>query len=165
MLRSFIYQENENYWFEENKNLLSYDVAAFLDEEEKILYIWSGPDSSKKRLEKGYESVVELLSNYPNDSIQLMLLMDDIPDKINLKLESMLKNAKKDLKTNEVQFTKLTTIRLYLVMSIITIILPIFSTINLLNFITVPISDAISIVPIAGYNTWLSFSFIYLPDF
>ncbi|MFX1275743.1 MAG: hypothetical protein ACFFBP_07160 [Promethearchaeota archaeon] len=162
MLRTYIYQENENNWFEENKNLLLHDLAAFLDEDKKKLYIWNGPDSNKKRLERGYESMVELLSNYPDDSIQLTLLMDDIPKNIKVKLEEMLKNAKLELKTDKIHFTKLFTIRLYLIFSVLSIMLPLLSMVNLSNFILSPVSGNSLSIPITGYHNWLTISNIIM---
>ncbi len=35
MLRTFIFQEKEKSWLEESKNLLSNDLVAILDEQEK----------------------------------------------------------------------------------------------------------------------------------
>lgn len=155
MLRTFIFQEKEKSWLEESKNLLSNDLVAILDEQEKKIYLWNGPDSTRKRLEKGYESAVELISNYPDDSIQLTLLNDDIPEKIKVKIEGMRTHANLKLKTSEVQFTSLITIRIYLIMSLVCIILPIISIMNLSNFLFSPVSGETSIIPIRGYDSWL----------
>ena len=157
MLRTFIYYEQKNNWLEESHNLLSHDLCAFVDEERKTIYLWNGPHSSKKRLEKGYESAIDLVSNYPDDSLQLTVLLDEIPDKIQKKLSIMLRDTKKELKSHQLLFSTLTSIRLYIILSVFGILLPIFSILNLLNFVS---SSGLTIktINIIDYQNWLTIS-------
>ena len=61
MLKTYIFNEPNKRWVEENTSLLYHDLCAILDEERKIIYLWNGPKSSKERLNKGYKLLENLI--------------------------------------------------------------------------------------------------------
>jgi len=156
MLRTFIYQKN--HWVEETEHLLLHDCVAFLDEEERRVYLYNGPKSNDKRLEKGYDSVTKLMLNLPDDSLELTVLLDDIPEKIQNILDVMFKRVRKEEESQKHVFTSLILIRMYVVFSMLTLILPIFSMLNLLNFLLLPVSNGVTAVTAVNYNLWFLIS-------
>ena len=150
MLRTFIYQDE--HWVEETEHLLLHDCVAFLDEEERTVYLWNGPKSTQKRLEMGYDSVTELMMGLPDDSLQLTVLLDSIPEKIQNKIDVMFEGVRKERESQKRIFSSLISIRLYLIFSIITFIIPIFSLLNLQNFLYFPVSSGITAVTSTDFN-------------
>lgn len=151
MLRTFVYHDNN--WVEESEQLLLHDCVAFLDEEERTVYLWNGPKSTQKRLEMGYDSVTDLMMGLPDDSLQLTVLLDDIPDKIQNKIDVMFEGVRKERESQKRIFSSLISIRLYLIFSILALILPIFSLLNLQRFLFFPVSSGITAVTSTGFNT------------
>jgi len=156
MLRTFIYHDDN--WIEETENLLLHDCVAFLDEEERRIYLYNGPKSTYKRLEKGYDSVTKLMLNLPDDSIQLTVLLDEIPEKIQTKIDTMFKKVRKEEEAHKRIFSSLISIRLYLVFSIITLILTFISMVNLANLLFQPVTSGVIEVTAVNYNLWFYIS-------
>lgn len=158
MIRTYIYHEDKNNWLEEDY-LLLHDLCAFLDEEDNIIYLWNGPKSSQKRLEKGYESVVDLITNMPVENpIQLTILTEDIPPKIQKKLDELLSKVKKEEEEESNRFTTLLTIRLFFIFSLIGLILPIISFFNILSAFDWNSSEGIAQIQSDQYDVWLNIS-------
>ncbi|MFX1379134.1 MAG: hypothetical protein ACFFA4_08555 [Promethearchaeota archaeon] len=130
MLRTFIFDESKSHWIEEEHHLLSQEICAILDEDNKILYVWNGPKSKKKNFRKGYRQIKQLVSNYPNLNIQLVMAKKNFPILIQNKLDSLLESTKLG-KQKHLKFSRFTTIRIYSVSIIISVILPIISFFNL----------------------------------
>ncbi|MHA1489100.1 MAG: hypothetical protein ACTSRI_05535 [Promethearchaeota archaeon] len=157
MLKSYIYQEEKNNWLEIDQNLLLHDLCAFLDEEAEHVWIWNGPKSTIERLEKGFDSIVDLTSSYPDATLQLTILTEDIPSDIQKKLDEMLAGIRE--KEAEVQqFSRIASIRSYFILSLVTIILPIISILNLYLSLFWPISDGNAEISANNYNIWLMIS-------
>ncbi len=131
MLKTYIFNEPNKSWVEENTSLLYHDLCAILDEERKIIYLWNGPKSSKERFNRGYKLLENLMSNYPHIHFQLSILEKEIPDYVQNKLDLMLKKINQEDEREHQKFTRFITIRLYLIFLIISLILPIFSALNL----------------------------------
>ncbi len=130
MLRTFIFDEFKSHWIEEENHLLLHDVCAILDEEKEIIYLWAGSKSKKAKFRKGYKQIKELTSKFPELDIQFVMTKKIFPieiQKIIDKLsESMKLGSKKALK-----FSRFSTIRIYSISIIITVILPIIFFLNL----------------------------------
>ena len=157
VLKSYIYHDKKNNWLEIDQNLLLHDLCAFLDEKNEIIYIWNGPESNPERLEKGFDSIKNLTSNYPDTTLQLTILTEDIPSDIQKKLDEMLAGIRK--KEEEVQqFTRIVSIRSYFILSLVTISLPIISILNLYLSLFWPISDFNAEISANNYNVWLNIS-------
>ena len=150
MLRTFIYQDEQ--WVEETEHLLLHDCVAFLDEEERTVYLWNGPKSTQKRLEMSYDSVTDLMMGLPDDSLQLTVLLDKIPEKIQNRIDVMFEGVRKERESQKRTFSSLISIRLYLIFSIIALIIPIFSLLNLQNFLSFPVSSGITAVTPTDFN-------------
>jgi hypothetical protein len=136
MIRSYIFNELKNIWVEESENLLYYDVCAFLDEENKIIYLWKGPKSNKEQYKKGVSSLRQLTSNFPNDNFQINALANYIPDFIKEKLDMMLTDMKREEEIAKYKFSKFFTIRIYLIFQIMIIFLPVFNLIYLSSYLS-----------------------------
>ena len=158
MLRTFIYQKD--HWVEEDQHLLLHDCVAFLDEEERVVYLWNGPKSTQKRLEMGYDSVTNLMMGLPDDSIQLTVLLDEIPEKIQKKIDVMFESVRKEEEAQKQIFSSLTSIRLFVVFSIITLVLPVFSLLNLQSLFYFPISSGVIAINATNFNTILLITWI-----
>jgi len=122
MLRTYVYYEDKANWLEET-HLLFHDLCAILDEEENTVYLWNGPKSTNKRLEKGYESINDLFGGFPDpefiNSLTIIILEEEfIPPEIQTRLDKMLEGIKKDEEEDKYVFTSLLDMRLYFVLSI-----------------------------------------------
>ncbi len=161
MLRTYIFNESKSSWTEEDQRLLLHDVCVFLDETNKKIYIWNGPKSSKEKFKKGFELVGEILSNYPDLKLQLIVLKKDIPTNIESKLNSMLESAKKEEITT-LLFSRLSTIRFYFIFLLGVIILPIIALANLSLSLIWPVSNGNYEVSSALYEMWINISKIIM---
>ncbi|MFX1312022.1 MAG: hypothetical protein ACFFHD_05370, partial [Promethearchaeota archaeon] len=161
MLRTYVFKESKSCWIEEDRRLLLHDVCVFLDETNKKIYIWNGPKSSKEKSKKGYELVGEVLSNYPNLKLQLIVLNKDIPPHIDSKLNSMLEPTK-DEKIKRLLFSRISTIRFYFVFLLSVIILPIIAFINLSLSLLWSVSNENYVVNSVLYEKWINTSKILM---
>ncbi len=165
MLRSFVFYEDKNIWMEET-HLLFHDLCAFLDEEEKTLFLWNGPKSTDDRLEKGYSSISELFGNFPDpdfvNSLNIVILEEDfIPEYIQKRIDEMLKAITKEEQEQKYTFTHLWTIRFYFAFSLIAIFLCFISLMNLLLGHSIwELSGTNRIVSDTDYNAWIFSSVI-----
>ncbi len=123
MLRTFTFNESKSSWIEEEHQLLLHDICAVLDEEREIIYLWTGPKSSKQKFRKAYRQIKELLSNFPELKIQFLLAEDYFPDEIHENLKTMLGTIESE-KKKKLQLTRIITIRIYSISIIITVFLP-----------------------------------------
>jgi hypothetical protein len=90
MLKTYIFDDANKKWIEEDKSLLYHDLCAILDEEHNTIYLWNGPKSSQERLKKGYGLLETLMSSYPSINFQLLILKKKIPNHIQDKIDLML---------------------------------------------------------------------------
>ena len=156
MLRTFIYQDE--HWVEETEHLLLHDCVAFLDEEERTVYLWNGPKSTQERLEMSYDSVTDLMMGLPDDSLQLTVLLDNIPEKIQNKIDVMFEGVRKERESQKRTFSSLISIRIYLIFSILTIIFPLFSILNLQNFLYYPVSGGVTQIYYTNFTAHFTIS-------
>ncbi len=155
MLRTFIFKEDKKNWLEEDQVLLLHDLCALLDEDEKIIYLWRGPKSSQERFQNGFELITELMGNYPDDTIQLILLEQEIPNKIKLRLDAMLETVKKYEKEKIQKLNRLFSIRLYFYSSLTAILLPAISLLIISCFFLWPLTEGNFEVSANIYELWL----------
>jgi len=160
MLRTFIFDESKSHWIEEEHRLLSHDVCAILDEEKEIIYLWSGPKSKKAKFRKGYIQVKELISSFPELNIQFVMAKKNFPIEIQNKLESLLESIKLG-KDNVLKFSRFTTIRIYSISIIATVILPILSFLNLSTSLAWSVSNGNYQVNSTMYDNWINNSKIF----
>ncbi|MFX0041792.1 MAG: hypothetical protein ACFE8L_02670 [Candidatus Hodarchaeota archaeon] len=157
MLRSYVFYEDKHAWIEET-NLLLHDICAFIDDEKDIIYIWKGPKSSKQKFKNGYNSVENLVSNYPNSTFQLEVLKKEIPEEIQIKIEKMLETVRRGEEKSKLIFSRLITIRIFFIFSMISVILPIFLILNLYSSLFWHTSDSICEVRASIYDYMILFS-------
>ncbi|MFX1571164.1 MAG: hypothetical protein ACFFB0_00275 [Promethearchaeota archaeon] len=161
MLKTYIFNESKSNWTEEDQRLLLHDVCVFLDETNKKIYLWNGPKSSKEKSKKGHELIGEILSNYPNLDLQLVVLKKDIPTNIEKKLKSMLNYAKNE-KIEPLFFSRLSTIRFYFIFLLGVIIFPIVLFTNLSLSLLWPVSNGNYEVSNTLYEMWINISKILI---
>jgi len=155
MLRTFIYNESKSQWIEEEHRILSYDLCAILDEEKEIIYFWSGPKSNKAKFRKGFSQIKELISTFPDLNIQFIMTKKNFPVEIQNKLELIIESIKTG-KDQILKFSRFTTIRIYSISIIVSIILPILSFLNLITSLFWSISNENYQVTNAIYNIWIN---------
>lgn len=155
MLRTFIYDDSKSHWIEEEHRLLSHDICAILDEEKEIIYLWSGPKSNKTKFRKGYSQVKEFVTNFPELNIQFVMAKKNFPIEIQNKLGILLESAKLG-KDKILKFSRFTTIRIYSISIIATIILPFLTFLNLSTSLFWSISNESHQVSNAMYDTWIN---------
>lgn len=157
MLRAYVFQDDKNNWIESEEVLLYHDLCAILDDEEKVIYLWNGPKSTKEKLEKGYESVEQLVSNIPDASIQLTTLTEDIPPAIQKKIDKMLESIKKEEEEDIVKFSRIGSIKLYFIFSIVSIILPFITLLVMLGYVWWPAAEEKGYLNITPdiYDLWI----------
>lgn len=130
MLRTFIFDEFKSQWIEEENRLLSHDVCAILDEEKEILYLWAGSKSKKAKFRMGYKQIKELTSKFPQLTIQFVMAKKNFPIEIQNIIENLSESMKLENKS-VLKFSRFSTIRIYSISIIITVILPILFFLNL----------------------------------
>jgi len=160
MLRTYIYNEDKKAWLEED-TLFLHDLCAILDEEENNLYIWNGPKSSPERLEKGYNSIQSLLSNYPDMQLKVIKLEKKIPSNIKKKIDELLTSIKRD-EDDFLQFTRFFSIKTFFISSLGIIALSVLSILNLMRH-----SDLLNwwgtiAIKADNYETWINISKILI---
>ncbi len=156
MLRTYIYNEDKKVWLEE-ESLLLHDLCAILDEDEKILYIWNGPKSSPERLEKGYNSIESLLSNYPSMGLKLITLKKKIPPQIKKKIDDMLASIESD-EVDFLQFTRFSSIKIFFMVSLLIIALSVLSLLNLIRHIDLLNWYGNLVIKPDNYEIWINIS-------
>ncbi len=162
MMKTYIFNEPNKRWLEENTSLLYHDLCAILDEERKTIYLWNGPKSSNEKFNRGYEQLENLMSNYPHIHFQLSILKKEIPDFIQNKLDLMLKEINQEDEREHQKFTRFITIRLYLIFLLVSLILPIISALNLsFSLFWTNISNNFE-VSADLYRNWLYISYILI---
>jgi hypothetical protein len=154
MLRTFVFDDSKSRWIDEEHQLLSHDICAILDEEKEMIYLWNGPKSNKKKFKKGYKQIKEVVSNFPELSIQIIMVRKNFPTEIQSKVDLMLESKKLE-KEKTLHFSRFTTIRIFSISIIIVIILPILSIINLSRSLIWPISSGIFQVNSTTYDLWI----------
>ncbi len=160
MLRTFIFDESKSHWIEEENNLLSHDICAILDEANEIIYLWSGPKNKKGKFRKGYNQVKQLISNFPELNIQIVMSKKNFPIEIKNKIGVLLETVNLG-KNKIIKFSRFTTIRIYSISIIATVILPIFSFINLSTSLFWSLSNANYRVSNTIYDIWINNSKIF----
>ncbi|MHA1669423.1 MAG: hypothetical protein ACTSV5_02470 [Promethearchaeota archaeon] len=160
MLKSYIFNEDKNSWIQEEHVLLFHDLCFFLDVTQKKAFLWNGPKSTKDKLKKGKDSLINILSSFYDSDFELHVLSKNIPSHIKSKLDNMLEIAKREENAEKYVFTKFITIRIFLIMSLISLILPALMMINLWGSLYwVQIGPNVSISPINFLN-WINFAII-----
>ncbi|MFX0022374.1 MAG: hypothetical protein ACFE9S_08600 [Candidatus Hermodarchaeota archaeon] len=157
MLRTFIFDESKSHWIEEEQRILSQDICAILDEENVILYLWNGPKSKKKKFRQAYKKLKLLVGNYPDLNIQLVMSKKNFPIQIQNKFNSFL-DSKDSGKRMKLKFSRFTTIRIYSISIIITVILPILSFLNLGTSLFWPRILGNFEVSNISYESWINIS-------
>ncbi|MFO8019688.1 MAG: hypothetical protein R6U96_13765 [Promethearchaeia archaeon] len=164
-MKSFIFQEQNNNWIEE-ENVLYHDLVALLDKEDKTIYLWNGPQSSLEKLEKGKKSIDTLLGSIDNkkftSSLDIQFLSKKIPSKIQKELKNLLSAIEKEEFLEQLKFTHFTTINGYFILSLITFILPLLSLGNLLRFLFWETSNGNYLISASSYSMWLDLSALFL---
>lgn len=131
MLNTYIFNEVKNSWIEEEHVLLFHDLCVFLDVTQKKAFLWNGPKSTKDKLKKGKDSLIDIFSSFQDSEFELIVLSKDFPSHIKIKLDNMLETTKREEDAEKYVFTRFITIRIYLIMSIISLILPALMMLNL----------------------------------
>lgn len=156
MLRAYVYNDEKKVWLEE-ESLLMHDLCAILDEDEKILYLWKGPKSSSALFDKSYKSLKTLSSSYSNLKIQLIKLDKKIPPNIKNKIDTMLNSLEMDDDVS-MQFTRISSIRIFFIMSLSIFILSILSLWNFLQYFNLLNWNGNLIMNPNKYQTWINTS-------
>jgi hypothetical protein len=120
MLKIYTYNKQRNVWIQEDQVLLLHDVGAIVDEKNNILYIWKGPKAKKEKIKSAKETLDVLLSKYPIKDFNVKeLVPDKLPEHIKLYLEELLDPIKTLRKSEKYKFSKLITLRAYLLLTIL----------------------------------------------
>ena len=162
MLKTYIFDESNKNWIEERLSLLYHDLCALLDEERNIIYIWNGPKSSQERLKKGYELLKNLVSNYPNINFEISEVNKKVPDYVQIKIDKMLSEIKQEDKKEFDKFSRFITLRLYFIFSLLAIIFPIISFLNLSTSLAWRKTGYNYEVSSGLYDNWLSISLFFI---
>ena len=160
MLKTYIFDDTNKKWIEEDKSLLYHDLCAILDEERNTIYLWNGPKSSQEKLKRGYSLLETLMSYYPTIDFELSILKKKIPANVQEKIDVMLNEIKLEEKIEHYKFSRFTTLRLYFILLLTSIILPLVAYVNLassLSWTQIGGNFEIKAIP---YANWLLISLI-----
>ncbi len=158
MLRTFIFNEKNENWIEEEENLLLHDSCVLLDENVRIAYLWNGPKTTPQKREKAKESIQRLLSKYPAEFLEIKFLEEKVPEHVQKQIDQMLLGLEEEEEKAKLIFTHLTTVRLYFFLTILSLILPIAAVINLFLSYSWPSSNGNVVVSASTYNFWINIS-------
>ncbi len=158
MLKTYIFNDANKNWIEEQSSLLYHDLCAFVDDDRNKIYIWNGPKSSQERLKKGYEQLKNLVSNYPNIDFQIFILNEKVPDYVQIRLDKMLSEIKYEEKKEFDKFSRFITLRFYFIFLLLSIIFPIISFLNLGTSLVWRKTGENFEVSSELYDSWLSIS-------
>jgi hypothetical protein len=162
MLKTYIFNEANKNWIEEQSSLLYHDLCALVDEDRNIIYVWNGPKSSQDRLKKGHEQLKKLVSNYPKINFQISILKEKVPDYVQIRLDKMLSEIKHETKKEFDKFSRFITLRLYFVFSLPALIFPLLSIFNLSTSLAWR-KTGYNYEVISGlYDNWLSVSVLFI---
>jgi hypothetical protein len=161
MLRTFIFDDSKSQWREEEQGLLLHDMCVILDEDKELIYLWSGSKNTKKRYQKGYIQLKELISTFSEMNFQIILAKKNFPVDIQKKIETMLESAK-DEEGSTFLLSRLITIRVLFISLIGVIILPIISILNISTSLFWPISDSNLEVTKNMFTSWITISEILI---
>lgn len=162
MLKTYIFDDTNKKWIEEDKSLLYHDLCAILDEERNIIYLWNGPKSSQEKLKNGYGLLEILMSYYPTINFELSILKKKVPSHIQDRIDIMLFKIQQEDKKEYYKFSRFTTLRLYLIFLSVSIMLPFFSLLNLVSSLSWTKIDANFEIGAEAYNNWLLIPFILI---
>ena len=162
MLKIFIYYEEQNKWVEERSHLLYHDFAALIDEENKVVYLWNGPQCTKERSKKGAIALYNVINNYTENNFQIITLKKKIPSNIRSRLNELLEVAKKEEQALNYQYSHFLTIRIHFLLSIITLILPLIAFFILNSSLFWNSIGNNYIINAEHYNNWISFAYIFI---
>lgn len=154
MIKTFIFDENKSHWLEEEHHFLSHDICAILDEDKETIYLWSGSKSRKDKFRKGYKQIKELIANFSDLSIQIVMVKKNFPNEIQEKIDSLVESMKIG-KKKVLRFSRFTTIRIYSISILFAILLPILSFLYLSSSLTWSISNGLYQVNSTMYNSWI----------
>ncbi|TFG01093.1 MAG: hypothetical protein EU541_00445 [Promethearchaeota archaeon] len=137
MLKTFIYNKEKDKWIEETEILLFHDILAIFDEKSNKIFLWKGPEIKESILIQGKERLKELISTYSEDEWIINEKKETFPNEVHKLLNEMLKPTKERKKEDILKFNHFFTIRLcfliligiviFLVLSLISILIPLFS--------------------------------------
>ena len=158
MLNTYIFNEVKNSWIEEEHVLLFHDLCVFLDVTQKKAFLWNGPKSTKDKFKKGKDSLIDIFSSFQDSDFELIVLSKDFPSYIKSKLDNMLETAKREDAAEKYVFTRFITIRIYLMMNLISLILPALMMFNLWGSLSwAQIGPNVSISSVSFLN-WINFA-------
>lgn len=155
MIRAYVFSEANQNWVEQ-QHLLYHDICAFLDEENKNIYLWSGPKSTSNKLNKGYHTIKTILTSYPPEEFKVIdLTRAKVPEQIQEKIDSMMQIVKMNEQERVQQFTRMNLIRMYYLLSIFGVIVPLVLLFNFigLSFLSWDANMNVQI-PASVYSIW-----------
>ncbi|MHA2037328.1 MAG: hypothetical protein ACW972_02805 [Promethearchaeota archaeon] len=161
MLRTFIFDDSKSQWREEEHTLLSQDMCVILDEDQEVVYFWRGSKSTRKIYKKGYIQLKELITDFPELNLQLILAEKNFPDVVQKKLETMLESAKNE-GGSTVIFSRFITIRTFFISVLGVIIVPIIYLLNLSTALLWSTSSTNLGVQNTAFKSWINTSKIFI---
>ena len=162
MLKAYIFDEANKKWIEEDKSLLYHDLCAILDEDHNIIYIWNGPKSSQEKLKNGFGQLETLMTYYPTLNFKLSILKKKAPSHIQDRIDMMLKEIKHEDEKDYYKFSRFTTLRLYLIFLLGSIILPVLSFLNIITSLSWTKLEGNFEIGAEAYKNWLFFSLLLM---
>jgi hypothetical protein len=158
MFRIYVFNEFNSNWIEENDSILYHDLCAIFDENNNSIYLWKGPKMSKNKYKLGQKTLESLLAKFPEKHYTINNFSKETPKEIVAKIDNLLETVKKEENLRIYNFSRFTTIRLFIIFQLALIILPIISYINLLSSLTWEVSAGSSEVSAGLYSGWLNIS-------
>jgi hypothetical protein len=155
MLKIFIFDPIKGKWIEESQILLFHDLAAVFDEDAKKIFIWKGNNIKQSKVQKGMESLEDLLSNFPNFKWKIITKEKEFPDKVHKRISSMLKATKERKQEEKLKYNHFLTIRLSFIVLIGILVFTILSFFNLIMPLFNPIINEAYQISASKYNLWL----------
>ncbi|MFX0011552.1 MAG: hypothetical protein ACFE9R_14660, partial [Candidatus Hermodarchaeota archaeon] len=134
MLKTYIFNSNDNIWIEEKFTLLKHDICAFLDEDQREIYIWKGPKSTKEKYRRAISAIKPLIESRTTFQLTLKDIDQKLPPYIQKKLDELIKTKSDNEERLKYIFSHFITIKFYFILLIINIGLSLVSITNLAVF-------------------------------
>ncbi len=156
MLKIFIYDQIKDTWIEETQILLFHDLAAIFDEDSKQIFVWQGNNIKKSKIKNGLECLEDLLSKTSNYNWKIITKENNFPDIIHQTIDSMLKATKERKQEEKLKYNHFLTIRLSFILLIGILVFIVLSCINLIIPLFSSVINKAYQISASKYNLWLN---------
>lgn len=156
MKRTFIFDKEKDRWIEESEILLFHDILAIFDEESHSIYLWKGPRIKEAKTKRAKERLTELISTISEVKWTINEDKKTFPLEVQKLLDSMLEPTRERKKEDRLKFSHFYTIRLTFLLLVGIVVIHILSIITVLVPLFKPTEGTSFLITAVFYEFWLT---------